>query len=177
MILIIGHMVIRRKVRSQRRKYRKSSKKKKNRTTHNNSTPSPLLMSNFTYECDFVIVEDTTSVIDHYLGGMVLGKPFVRESGLVYDKDEETVTFEKDKERIIFKMPHKMERFKHIDKEILKIDNIPPFTITDDDSDQEKTHYPDSLNLGPAYRQDESVTKAIQCLIKINSRIGKEGVM
>ncbi|GJU88884.1 hypothetical protein Tco_1301307 [Tanacetum coccineum] len=36
---------------------------------------------NFTYECDFVIVEDTTSVIDHYLGGMVLGKPFVRESG------------------------------------------------------------------------------------------------
>ncbi|GJR55240.1 hypothetical protein Tco_1405761 [Tanacetum coccineum] len=38
---------------------------------------------NFTYECDFVIVKDTTSVIDHYLGGMVLGKPFVKESGLI----------------------------------------------------------------------------------------------
>ncbi|GJU35114.1 DNA-directed DNA polymerase [Tanacetum coccineum] len=45
-----------------------------------------------------------------------------------------------------------------------------------DDSDQEKTHYSDSLNLGLAYRRDESVTKAIQCLIKIKSRKGKGGV-
>ncbi|GJY71323.1 hypothetical protein Tco_0475026 [Tanacetum coccineum] len=56
-----------------------------------------VFIGNFTYECDFVIVEDTTSVIDHYLGGMVLGKPFVKESGLVYNKNEGTVTFKKDK--------------------------------------------------------------------------------
>ncbi|GJS78752.1 hypothetical protein Tco_0728633 [Tanacetum coccineum] len=48
-----------------------------------------------------------------------VGKPFVKESGHIYDNDEGTVTFEKDKERITFKMPHKMERFKHIDKGIL----------------------------------------------------------
>ncbi|GKC57371.1 hypothetical protein Tco_1084969 [Tanacetum coccineum] len=118
-------------------------------------------------------LEDTTSVIDHYLGGMVLRKPFVKESGLIYDKYEGMITFEKDKERITFKMPHKMERFKHIDKEILKIDNIPSFIITSDDSDQEKTYYSDNLNLRPAYRQDKSVTKAIQCLIKMKSRKGK----
>ncbi|GJW95272.1 hypothetical protein Tco_0174944 [Tanacetum coccineum] len=47
-----------------------------------------VLWCNFTYECDFVIVEDTTSVIDHYLGGMVLQKPFVKESSLIYGKDE-----------------------------------------------------------------------------------------
>nr|GEY80369.1 hypothetical protein [Tanacetum cinerariifolium] len=35
------------------------------------------------------LVEDTTSVIDHYRGGMVLGKPFVKETGLVYNKEEE----------------------------------------------------------------------------------------
>ncbi|GJX94661.1 integrase, catalytic region, zinc finger, CCHC-type containing protein [Tanacetum coccineum] len=115
------------------------------------------------------LVEDTTSVIDHYLGGMILGKPFVKESGLIYDKDERTVTFEKDKERIMFKMPHKMERFKHIDKEILKTDNIPPFIITGDDSDQEKTHYLDILNLGLTYRRDKNITKSVQFLIKMKS--------
>ncbi|GKA93569.1 hypothetical protein Tco_0815555 [Tanacetum coccineum] len=132
-----------------------------------------VFVGNCTYECDFVVVEDTTSVIDHYLGGMVLRKPFVKESGLIYDKYEGTITFEKDKERITFKMPHKMERFKHIDKEILKTDNIPSFIITSDDSDQEKTYYSDNLNLRPAYRQDKSVTKAIKCLIKMKSRKGK----
>ncbi|GJZ13886.1 hypothetical protein Tco_0549116 [Tanacetum coccineum] len=47
-----------------------------------------VFVGNFTYECDFVVLENTTSVIDHYLGGMVLGKPFVKETGLVYDKDD-----------------------------------------------------------------------------------------
>ncbi|GJR32843.1 hypothetical protein Tco_1109075 [Tanacetum coccineum] len=67
-------------------------------------------VGNFTYECDFFMLKDTTSLIDRYLGGMVLGKPFVKESRLVYDKDEGTVTFEKDNKKITFKMPHKMER-------------------------------------------------------------------
>ncbi|GKA08919.1 hypothetical protein Tco_0688250 [Tanacetum coccineum] len=100
-----------------------------------------VFVGNFTYECDFVILEDTTSVIDHYLGGMVLGNPFVKETGLVYIKEEETVMFEKG-----------------------------------NDDDHEKTHYSDSLNLGPTYKQDESVTKAIKCLIKMKSRKGKGGV-
>nr|GEY03975.1 hypothetical protein [Tanacetum cinerariifolium] len=46
-----------------------------------------VFVGNFTYECDFVMLEDTTSVIDHYLRGVILGKPFVRESRLVYDKE------------------------------------------------------------------------------------------
>ncbi|GJU00466.1 putative reverse transcriptase domain-containing protein [Tanacetum coccineum] len=50
-----------------------------------------VFVGNFTYECNFVVPEDTTSVIDHYLGGMVLGKPFVKETGLVYDKNEGTL--------------------------------------------------------------------------------------
>ncbi|GJU97824.1 hypothetical protein Tco_1327095 [Tanacetum coccineum] len=45
-----------------------------------------------------------------------------------------------------------------------------------DDSDQEKTHYSDSLNLGHAYRRDESVTKAIQYLIKMKGRTSIGGV-
>ncbi|GJZ92218.1 hypothetical protein Tco_0664283 [Tanacetum coccineum] len=136
-----------------------------------------VFVGNFTYEFGtFVVHEGSPSVIDHYLGGMILGKTFVKEIGLVYDKDEETITFERDKEKITFKMPHKMGRFKHIDKDILKTDNIPPFIITGDDGDQEKTHYSNSLNLGPAYRRDESVTKAIQCIIKMKSREDEGGV-
>ncbi|GJX86069.1 hypothetical protein Tco_0336843 [Tanacetum coccineum] len=85
-------------------------------------------------------LEDTT--IDHYLREMVLGKPFVKETGLVYNKEERTVMFEKE----------------------------------GNDDDHEKTHYSDNLNLGPAYRRYESVTKAIQCLIKMKSRTDRGGV-
>ncbi|GJW44121.1 MAK10-like protein [Tanacetum coccineum] len=56
---------------------------------------------NFTYECDFMVLEDTTSVIDHDLGSVVFGKPFVEAIGLVYDIKEGTIVFEKDKEKIV----------------------------------------------------------------------------
>ncbi|GJS35767.1 hypothetical protein Tco_0534149 [Tanacetum coccineum] len=69
-----------------------------------------------------------------------------------------------------------MERFKHIDFEEMKTDCIPPFVIEGNANDHEKTYYSDSLNLGPAYRRDESVTKAIQCLIKMKSGKGEGGV-
>ncbi|GJR80799.1 hypothetical protein Tco_0151584 [Tanacetum coccineum] len=117
------------------------------------------LMGNFTYAYDFVVLEDITGVIDHYLLGMVLGRPFVKEIGFVYDKDEGTVTFEKEEDNIIFKMPHKMEMFKHIDKDILKTDNIPSFIMTGNDGDQKNTHYSDSPNLGPAYQRDYGNSK------------------
>nr|GEY19930.1 zinc finger, CCHC-type [Tanacetum cinerariifolium] len=119
---------------------------------------------------------DTSSVLDPYLGGMVLGKPFTKETGLICDRDERTITFERDKGKITFKIPQKMERFKCIDKDILKMDNILPFLITGDDSDQEKTHYLNSLNIGPTYRREKSMTKAIQCLIKMKSRADEGGV-
>ncbi|GJW34194.1 retrovirus-related pol polyprotein from transposon TNT 1-94, partial [Tanacetum coccineum] len=105
-------------------------------------------------------LEDTTSVIDHYLGGTMLGKSFVEETGLVYNKEEGTVIFEKGHEKVIFKMPYKIERFKHIDFEEMKTD-LPPFVIEDNDDDHEKTYYSDSLNLEPVYRRDESITRAL----------------
>ncbi|GKB90717.1 hypothetical protein Tco_0962989 [Tanacetum coccineum] len=98
------------------------------------------------------------------------------ETGLVYDKDEGTIKFEKEGENIIFKMPHKMEMFKHIKKDILKTNNIPSFRINGDNGNQEKTHYSDNLNLGPAYRRDESTIREIQSLIKIKSRRNEGGV-
>ncbi|GJT10146.1 protein kinase-like domain, concanavalin A-like lectin/glucanase domain protein [Tanacetum coccineum] len=74
-----------------------------------------VFIGNFTYECNFMILEDTTSIIDHHLVEVVFGKPFAKNTGLVYDQEKETVTFEKDDEKITFIMPHKMEASNHID--------------------------------------------------------------
>ncbi|GJY11334.1 hypothetical protein Tco_0379519 [Tanacetum coccineum] len=41
-----------------------------------------VFVGNFTYECAFVVLEDISSVINPYLGGKVLGKPFVKVLGI-----------------------------------------------------------------------------------------------
>nr|GEV51792.1 MAK10-like protein [Tanacetum cinerariifolium] len=54
-----------------------------------------VFIGNFTYECNFMVLEDTTSVIDHDLGSVIFGKPFIEATALVYDIEEGTITFEK----------------------------------------------------------------------------------
>ncbi|GKE22055.1 hypothetical protein Tco_1433567 [Tanacetum coccineum] len=93
--------------------------------------------------------KETTSIIDHHLGEVVFGKPFVRKIGLVYDQEEGTVTFEKDNEKITFKMPHKMGAFNHKDFKDVNTDSIPPFVLENND-DRQKTYYSDSLTLDPS---------------------------
>ncbi|GKA97120.1 hypothetical protein Tco_0998414 [Tanacetum coccineum] len=132
-----------------------------------------VFVGNFTYECDFMVLEDTISVIDHDLGSVVFGKPFVEATGLFYDREEGTITFEKDKDKIVFKMPHKMKMFKHIDFTNIKADRIPPFVIESDNDNSRKTHYSNSLDLGPEYKHDENVCRAIQSLIAIKDKKNK----
>nr|GEW16357.1 MAK10-like protein [Tanacetum cinerariifolium] len=112
-------------------------------------------------ECDFMVLEDMTSVIDHDLWSFVFGKLFVEATRLVYDREEGTIMFEKDKEKIVFKMPHKMEMFKHIDFTDIKTNCIPPFVIESDNDSSKRTHYSDILYLGPEYKHDENVCRAI----------------
>ncbi|GJU56173.1 protein kinase-like domain, concanavalin A-like lectin/glucanase domain protein [Tanacetum coccineum] len=132
-----------------------------------------VFIGNFTYECDFVVLEDTTSIIDHDLGSVIFGKPFVEETRHVYDMKEGAVTLEKDKEKIVFKMPHKMKIFKHIDFTDIKTGRIPLFVIRSDDDNSKKTHYLDNLNLGPEYKYDENVCRAIRSLIAMTGRRDK----
>ncbi|GKD25863.1 hypothetical protein Tco_1232077, partial [Tanacetum coccineum] len=84
-------------------------------------------------------LEDTSSVIDHYLDGMILGKPFVKQSKHTYVKEEGTVMFEKNDERVTFKMPHRIERFKDI--EDLNTDDIPPFFIASKGDEEKREGY------------------------------------
>nr|GEZ95423.1 protein kinase-like domain, concanavalin A-like lectin/glucanase domain protein [Tanacetum cinerariifolium] len=132
-----------------------------------------VFVRNFTYECDFMVIEDTTSVIDHDLGLVIFGKPFVEATSLIYDKEEGTITFEKDKENIIHKIPHNIEMFKHIDFTDIKTDRIPPLAIESNDDCSEKTHHSDSLDLGPEYKQDKNVCRAIRSLIAMKAKRNK----
>ncbi|GKB62541.1 hypothetical protein Tco_0918727 [Tanacetum coccineum] len=136
-----------------------------------------VFVGNFTYVCDFMVLEDTISVIDHDLGSVVFGKPFVEATGLVYDREEGTITFEIEKEKIMFRMPHEMEMFKHIDFTDIKTERIPPFVIESDDDSSRKTHYSDSLDLGPEYKHDENVCRAIRSLIAMRARRNKGEVI
>ncbi|GJT98874.1 hypothetical protein Tco_1094392 [Tanacetum coccineum] len=122
---------------------RKPSNPKKNCNFVGRVKGLRVFVGNFTYECDFMVLEDTTSVIDHYLGSVVFGKPFMEATRLVYNKEEGTVVFERDKERIIFKMPHKMDMFKQVDFVDRGADIIPLLVTESDDDNCEKTHYSD----------------------------------
>ncbi|GJT60214.1 protein kinase-like domain, concanavalin A-like lectin/glucanase domain protein [Tanacetum coccineum] len=117
-----------------------------------------VFIGNFTYKCNFMILEDTTRIIDHYLGEVVFGKPLVRNTSLVYDQEDGTVTFEKDNEKITFKMPHKIEAPNHVDFKSINNDSIPPFVLGSND-DHGKTYYSDSMTLGPEDKEDKSISK------------------
>ncbi|GKC95907.1 hypothetical protein Tco_1161349 [Tanacetum coccineum] len=140
---------------------RKPSNPKKNCNFIGRVKGLRVFIGNFTYKCDFMVLKDTTSVIDHYFRSVVFKKPFVEATGLVYNKEEGTIVFERDKEMIIFKMPHKMDMFKHVDFAYRGTVSIPPFVIDSDDDNCEKTHYSNSLDLGPEYKYDEYVCRGI----------------
>ncbi|GKE61129.1 hypothetical protein Tco_1511496, partial [Tanacetum coccineum] len=72
-----------------------------------------VFIGNFTYKCDFMVLEDTTSVIDH--------------------------------------------------------------DLESDDDNCEKTHYSDSLDLGPEYKYDEGVCRAIRSLMTMKDRRKRKG--
>nr|GEZ22733.1 reverse transcriptase zinc-binding domain-containing protein [Tanacetum cinerariifolium] len=107
-----------------------------------------------------IMNKETTSIIDHRLGEVVFGKPFARNTSLVYDREEGTLTFEKDDKKITFKMPHNMEASNRIDFKDINIDSILPFVLGSN-NDRGKSYYSDSLTLGPEYREDEKYMKKV----------------
>nr|GEW72544.1 MAK10-like protein [Tanacetum cinerariifolium] len=68
-----------------------------------------IFVGNFTYVLDFMIIEDISSVIDHRVSHVVLGKPFVELSGMTYDSSLGVVRLTNGNEEIAYKMPHKIK--------------------------------------------------------------------
>ncbi|GJS86158.1 protein kinase-like domain, concanavalin A-like lectin/glucanase domain protein [Tanacetum coccineum] len=115
-----------------------------------------IFIGSFAYECNFMILEDTTSIIDRHLEEMAFGRPFINETGLVYDREEGTVMFKQDDEKITFKMPHTMEIFKQTRLRGLSTDFIPP-SAYEENFGHERTHYYQSLLIGDEYMQDRGI--------------------
>ncbi|GKD06471.1 MAK10-like protein [Tanacetum coccineum] len=86
-----------------------------------------VFIGSLAYECDFMVLEDTSSIIDRHLGEMVFGKPFIDKTSLVYDEEKGTVMFKQGDEKITFKMPYTMETFKQARLMGLSADSIPLF--------------------------------------------------
>ncbi|GJY23815.1 hypothetical protein Tco_0397473 [Tanacetum coccineum] len=113
-----------------------------------------ICVGSFAYEWDFMILEDTTSIIDHHLREMVFGKPFIEEIGLVYNEKEGAFMFKQDDEKIIFKMPHAMKIFEQTRLRGLSTDSI-PLSAYEENFGNGRTHYYRSLLIEDEYKQDK----------------------
>ncbi|GJZ84300.1 hypothetical protein Tco_0649639 [Tanacetum coccineum] len=83
-------------------------------------------------------------IIDHDLGEIAFGKPFIEETGLAYDKEEGMIVFRRNDEKITFKMPHRMEMFRHVDLKDMNTEPIPPFVLGNK-NEPRKVYYSNSL--------------------------------
>nr|GEX47246.1 retrotransposon Orf1 [Tanacetum cinerariifolium] len=70
-----------------------------------------VLVGNFTYIVDFMIVKDISSIIDPRLSQVVLGKPFVELSNMTHDSPEGVLRFTNGINEVSYKMPHMIEQY------------------------------------------------------------------
>ncbi|GKA75674.1 hypothetical protein Tco_0782052, partial [Tanacetum coccineum] len=70
-----------------------------------------VLVRNFTYVIDFMIVEDISSILDPRLSQVVLGRPFIEISNMTHDPPEGVVRFIRGTDEVAYKMPHKIEQY------------------------------------------------------------------
>ncbi|GJR86030.1 hypothetical protein Tco_0210041 [Tanacetum coccineum] len=124
----------------------------------------------FAYECEFMILEDTTSIIDCHLREMDFGRPFIDEIGLVYNREKGTLMFKQNDEKISFKMPHTMEIFKQTRLMGLSTDSIPPSAYEKNFS-HGRTHYYQSLLIGDEYMQDRGDRRGIRHLVRLEKEM------
>ena len=71
-----------------------------------------VLVGNFIYVTDFVIVEDIRTVIDSCLTQVVFEKPFVEASKTSYDISLGIVRFKDETDEIAYQMPYKIEQYR-----------------------------------------------------------------
>ena len=91
-----------------------------------------IFIGNFTFVADFMVLEDVVSAIDCDLSHVVLGKPFVEDSKLKYDKQEGIIQFANECDRITYRMPTRMKEFRFVPQ--LEKDHISAFEdIPNDD--------------------------------------------
>ena len=122
-----------------------------------------VFVGNFTYLCDFMILEDVRGIIDPHLGEIVLGKPFIEASNMTYNLEEGIATFSHEDEYVRYMMPHKFEKFRDI--EDLDVDNIPTFEEVNQNNDRIK--YSGCMALGSEYKWNNVVVRSFMTAFKM----------
>ena len=132
-----------------------------------------ILVGNFTFVTNFMILEDLASVVDCRLSRVVLGKPFIEASNLKYDRLRGTVQFSNHIDRITYRMPYRVNEFRFVPR--FDKDNIGAIEdINDEDKEKgmdyvwnkRSLYYKDCLNLGPKYKVDMEVVRMIRGAIE-----------
>nr|GEZ29384.1 protein kinase-like domain, concanavalin A-like lectin/glucanase domain protein [Tanacetum cinerariifolium] len=129
-----------------------------------------IFKGSLTYECDFMILEDTSSIIDRHLGEMVFKKPFIDETGLFYNEENRTIMFKQGDEKVTFKMPYTMKIFKQTQLMGFSTDSIPP-SAYEENFGHGKTHYYQSLLIREEYKQDEGGRRGIRHLMRLEKEM------
>ncbi|GKD01675.1 hypothetical protein Tco_1171949 [Tanacetum coccineum] len=101
---------------------------------------------------------------------MVFGRPFIDETGLVYNKERGTVMFEQNDEKITFKMTHTIEIFRQTKLMGLSTDSIPPFAH-EENFGHGRTHYYQSLLIRDEYKQDGGDRRGIRHLMRLEKEM------
>ena len=138
-----------------------------------------VFVGNFICVANFMILEDVVSAIDCNLSQVVLGREFVEDSRLKYDKLEGTIQFANEHDKITYRMPSKMKELRFVPQ--LDKDHISAFEDIPDEAnklgmnyalEKRSLYYKDCLHLGPRYKVDEEfVRKAREAIRrKIMSR-------
>ncbi|GJV16628.1 hypothetical protein Tco_1361951 [Tanacetum coccineum] len=101
---------------------------------------------------------------------MTFGRPFIDETGLVYNKEKGTVMFKQNDEKITFKMPHTMKVFERTRLMGLSIDSIPS-SAYEENFGHGRTHYYQSLLIGDEYKQHEGDRRGIRHLMRLEKEM------
>ncbi|GKD89847.1 hypothetical protein Tco_1365354 [Tanacetum coccineum] len=83
-----------------------------------------IFIKNFTYVIDFMTVEDISTIIDHRMSQVVLGRPLVEISNMTHDPPGGVVRFTNGTEEVAYKMPHKIKQYNslsYLEKEYTKL--------------------------------------------------------
>ncbi|GJZ75927.1 hypothetical protein Tco_0640392 [Tanacetum coccineum] len=114
------------------------------------------------------VLEDVSSIIDHYLGRMVLGKPFAKQSKITYGKEEGTIMFKKNDEKHLGSIGGKARDLGSIREEIGQEYNFSCHFIGECLNPKENKAF-----VGAAWSDSEEGVepqKDAKCLMAINSQ-------
>lgn len=63
----------------------------------------PIAIGNFIYNTDLTVINDMDSIISPTLTNLVLGKPFIKSTGVILDKDDSSALFTDGVRKVIFR--------------------------------------------------------------------------